>query len=101
MALNITGNITLNNGMELTSLYVRTEAQLTLAGNRVGAFPQFFISEQSYLNGNMDVNPDIELVGFAFDYDRTTDGVDILDFANQQAKLKFEELGYTAEIIDL
>jgi len=100
MALQITGSIELSNGIQLNELYARIDANLAPSGITVYGYPQFWISEQAFTNGQNHVNIDVP-GKFAYDYNRTTDGVDILEFASQKAKEEFEELGYSVTIVGI
>lgn len=99
MALNVTGNIVLSSGLQTNSLYCRTQASLSDDGTQVGCQPEFYVSKDAYTNGASNVNLD----GFKLivDYNRTTDGTDILLYANEYVKFQLEAMGYTATIIDL
>jgi hypothetical protein len=99
MALEITGNIVLSSGLQTNSLYGRTEAWLSNDGKQVGATPKFYASKEAYINGAPNIN--LDGLKFIVDYDRATDGTDILLYANEYVKFQLEAMGYTATIIDL
>ena len=100
MALNIQGNIELSNGIVLNSAYARVNPSLDTKGNRVFTSVEFWLSETDYNEGKwqLDYNAFTEN---RFDYDRTTDGSDILLFANEQIKSQLEAKGFSVSITQL
>jgi len=100
MALLIQGSFQLDNGIELNQLYVRTNAMLSIDGDVVGAYPEYWIDKNAY-DQRKDAISLRNNWNFNFAYNRDTDGADILVFANQKAKETFEAQGFTATIIDL
>jgi len=102
MALNIQGNIELDNGLTLSSVYGRTNAELTQDGSSVICFPKFWSSKEAYNQGLSSISPIFNnSFTISVPYDRTTDGVDILLFSNEQIKSQLESKGFNATIIDL
>jgi len=100
MALQITGSFELESGIQLNELYARVDANLSVDGNTVFAYPQLWASKSAFDNNQKYV--DVEISGtFSYPYNRETDGVDLLDFANKKAKEEFEALGYSVTIVDL
>ena len=100
MALQVQGTFELENGIQLNSTYARTEASLRPEGNAVDAYPFFWVDEAAFTSRKDSLS--IQLEGaFTYGYDRATDGVDILDFANKKVKETLESLGYTVTIIEL
>lgn len=100
MALQITGNIVLNNGISISQAYCRLDPKLTTEGNIIMSNTILWSSKDAYTNSLFPLNTDLginELVN----YDRTTDGVDILQFATEWIKFQLESKGYTVSIIDL
>ena len=100
MALNVNGNFELATGQTLTQVYARTNAALSLEGDRVMAYPDFWVDEAAFTARKDNLRIDIR-EDFAYAYDRAVDGADILAFANQKVKETLESLGFTAEIIEL
>jgi len=100
MALQINGQFELPTGQVLNSVYARTNTMLALEGNVVDASPTYWYDEASYKAGkqNLVVFPPFN---FSYAYDRSTDGVDLLSFANQKAAETFESAGFTVTITDL
>lgn len=100
MALKIEGTFILNNGITLNEVYARTNASLSLDGKYVAAHPNYWISEQSFLDKKDNITLDIN-ADFFYEYDRLTDGVDILLFSNVKAKQTLEALGFIVTILNL
>lgn len=102
MALNVTGNIVLDNGISINSMYCRTDAELTVNGNEVYAVPYFWVSKEAYQNGAMQIKPNfINSINVVTPYDRATETSDILQYSNEYMKFVMESKGLTASIIDL
>ena len=100
MALNVTGNFEQPTGQVLEAAYARTNAALSLQGDSVMAYPEFWLDEAAFNEGKDNLRVDIN-ANFQYEYDRATDGADILAFANQKVKETLEGLGYTATIVEL
>jgi len=100
MALNVTGNFELPTGQTLTQVYARTNAALSLEGNQVMAYPEFWVDEAAFTTRKDNLRIDIR-ADFSYQYDRVQDGADILAFSNQKVKETLESLGFTAEIVEL
>jgi len=100
MALNVTGNFEQPTGQVLTAAYARTNAALSLQGDTVMAYPEFWLDEAAFNEGKDNLRVDI-MADFQYAYDRATDGADILAFANAQVKGTLEGMGYVANIVEL
>lgn len=100
MALNVTGNFEQPTGQTLEAAYARTNAALSLQGDRVMAYPEFWLDEAAFNEGKDNLRVDIK-ADFQYEYDRATDGVDILAFANAKVKATLDELGFAATIVEL
>jgi hypothetical protein len=100
MALNVQGNFEQPTGQTLEAAYARTNAALSLQGNTVMAYPEFWIDEPAFNEGKDNIRVDMQ-ADFQYAYDRATDGADILAFANAKVKETLEGLGYTATIVEL
>ncbi len=102
MALEITGSIVLEGGVTISSAYARTEANLGNTGKSLLVYPLVWASKAAYDDGLTYIRPDfLTMIPSSVSYDRATDGVDILDFANESVKSSLEGLGYTVTITDL
>jgi len=101
MALEITGNIELDNGISLSSVYGRTIFNLQDTGNIVKVDLNVWNSEADYTNGKFPFGDTIFRLKRTFNYDRTTDGSDLLDFSNQVIKTELEAQGYSVVITEL
>ena len=100
MALNVTGNFEQPTGQVLEAAYARTNAALSLQGDQVMAYPEFWLDEAAFNEGKDNLRVDI-MADFQYAYDRATDGADILAFANQKVKETLEGLEYTVTIVEL
>lgn len=100
MALNVTGNFEQPTGQVLEAAYARTNAALSLQGDSVMAYPEFWLDEAAFNERKDNLRVDI-MADFQYAYDRATDGADILAFANQKVKETLEGLGYTVTIVEL
>jgi hypothetical protein len=100
MALQVNGNFELENGLTLTKVYARTNAALSLRGDEVMAYPEFWVDEPAFSAGKDNLRIRIR-ENFSYKYDRAVDGVDILTFANQKVKETLEGLGYTVTIVEI
>jgi len=100
MALNVTGQFEQPTGQVLEAAYARTNAALSLQGNYVMAYPEFWLDEAAFNAGKNNLSVDIQ-ADFNYAYDRAVDGADILAFANQKVKETLEGLGYTVTIVEL
>ena len=100
MALNVTGNFEQPTGQTLTAAYARTNAALSLAGDQVMAYPDFWVDEAAFTGGKDNLRVEIT-ADWSYAYDRATDGADILAFANAKVKETLEEMGYSATIVEL
>lgn len=100
MALNITGTIELDSGIVLNSLYGRTNYRVNDSSSEVIILTQYWVDEPSYTSGKNPLYTNINVDG-RYDYNRTTDGVDVLDFTNQKIKEQLEGLGLSVVITEL
>jgi len=100
MALNVTGTFEQPTGQVLDAAYARTNASLSLQGDMVMAYPDFWVDEAAFTAGKDNLRVEI-VADFQYEYDRATDGADILAFANAKVKETLEELGYSATIVEL
>lgn len=100
MALAITGNIDLDNGLSLSSCYGRTNYRVNDSSNEVIIITDYYVDESSYTTNKTPLNTKMNVDG-RYPYDRTTDGVDVLDFTNQTIKSQLEAQGYSVVITEL
>lgn len=100
MALEITGTIELTNGLSLNTLYGRTQYSVNDDSSSVFITNQFWIDETSYTNKKSSVSPYFNVDGM-YDYNRITDGSDVLDFTNKKIKEQLELLGFSVVITEL
>jgi len=100
MALNIQSNIELSSGVVLNSAYCRIDPSLDTSGKRVFTQVGYWVSENDYMEGKWPLEYSVPL-NYRYDYDRTTDGSDILMFSNEKIKEELETKGFSVQIIEL
>ena len=100
MALQVSGNIQLDNGLIVDNLYCRVNPNLDMDGKTIHSSVAFFASKEAYLNYIRPMSL-METIKTTTSYDRTTDGSDILQYANEWIKFQLESKGYTVSITDL
>lgn len=100
MALTINGNIELDNGLSLNSMYARTQYQVNDESTEVFIIVDYWVDEASYTAGKIGILPSFNL-DKKYTYDRAVDGVDVLDFTNQTIKTELEALGFSVVITEL
>jgi hypothetical protein len=100
MALQVTGNIELDNGISINSLYCRINPSLDIFGTRIFCQPLFFISKEKFQNNSIPFEKTFNLNLF-LDYDMATEGRDILLLSNEWIKFQLESKGYAVSITDL
>ena len=100
MALEITGNIDLGNGIILNSAYARTLYEVNHDSSSVTILTNYWIDRTAYEENKTPISPN-----FTFDdryfYNRTTDGDDVLSFTQLKIKEKLEGIGLSVVITDL
>ena len=102
MALLISGeNITLNNGLTVTSAYARTNAGLAMDGSYLLIAPAYWASEEAYTNGVSPLQPTNINIPMTVPYDKSTMGSDLLFAANEIVKEMLEVEGFTVTITEL
>ena len=100
MALEITGNIELQGGITLSSCYARTTFNFMVSGNKIFINTDYYSTKEAYLNNEGVINTNYYFQSL-FDYDRTTDGNDLLQFSNEKIKSELEALGLSVQITEL
>jgi len=101
MALQITGNIELENGITLSSVYGRTQYSVNDDSSMVAISVEYWYDETSYTSGKLSLtNVPISVSG-GYAYNRTTDGNDVLLFTQNTIKGQLEDLGYSVVITEL
>lgn len=99
MALLISGeNITLNNGLTVTSAYARTNAGLSMNGTELFIGPAYWASAEAYAAGAQPLEPTNIKVPFSVAYNKEAMGSDLLFAANEVVKEMLEVEGYTVQI---
>lgn len=100
MALEILGTIDLDGGLTSSTGYARLTADVNAVGDRLRTSVSFYVNKAAFDGGSGKIylaNP----VDSVYDYNRQTDGVDLLDVAHNKVKTELEALGYTVTIVEL
>lgn len=100
MALTINGNIELDNGLSLNSMYARTQYKVNDDSSKIFIIVDYWVDEASYTSGKLGILPSFNL-DKNYAYDRAVDGIDVLDFTNQTIKTELEALGFSVVITEL
>lgn len=100
MALQVTGNIELNNGITLQSVYCRVNPTIDITGKYLFCSTSFFPSKENYLNNNIPIQLKEQIYPNA-NYNSETMGSDILTLSNEFVKLQLESKGLSVTIIDI
>lgn len=100
MALQVSGNIELDNGLTLSSVYGRTDYRMNDSSDEAVIFVKYWVDEPSYTSGKQPLPLTIN-TNVRFPYNRDVDGSDVLDFTNQKIKTELEALGYSVVITEL
>lgn len=100
MALEITGNIELDGGLSTSTGYARLTADVNDEGNKMRTITRIWTSKTNYDNGVSDIILK-EPLNVVFDYNRQTDGEDLLLVAHNNIKTELEGLGYSVTITEL
>ena len=101
MALQITGNIELENGITLSSVYGRTQYSVNDDSSVVAISVEYWYDETSYTSGKLSLTNVPIYVSGGYAYNRTTDGDDVLLFTQNTIKGQLEDLGYSVVITEL
>ena len=102
MALLITGeNIILNNGLQVSSAYARTNAGLSMDGSELYVGPAFWASEAAYTAKAAPLQPINMNIPMSVPYDKSTMGSDLLFAANEVVKEMLVLEGYAVTITEL
>jgi len=100
MALEITGNIELEDGTTLSSCYGRTNYRVNDSSDSVTIIVEYWIDKNAYDNEKRGLRTSFNFDG-RYAYDRTIDGVDVLDFTQNKIKNELEGLGFSVTITEL
>ena len=100
MALEITGQIELNGGITIPSAYVRILPYIYVDGKKLKYYIFAFLNKQSYLDNKGNIALEY-IVSNQMDYNRDTDGDDILTLIHNKLKAEYETYGLSVEIVDL
>jgi hypothetical protein len=100
MALEITGTIELEGGLTTSTGYARLTADVNDKGNVMRTVTKIWTNKTNYDNGVSSVILK-EPIKVVFDYNRQTDGDDLLLVAHNNIKTELESYGYSVVITDL
>ena len=100
MALEITGNIPIGSGLYIPSAYARTFYSVNDTSKTITIGVQFWGSKNAYDTNQGTIEAYIKFKTI-YDYDRNTDGVDILDITQNTIKSELEDMGFSVVITDL
>lgn len=100
MSLQITGDIQISGGITIPSAYARLTADINQDGDRLRTMVNYYVSQDAYTNGSGEIYL-LDSVLPVYDYNRQTDGVDLLDVAHNKVKAELEGYGYTVVIEEL
>jgi hypothetical protein len=100
MALEISGNVELQGGITLSSIYGRTFYSVFVNSGEVKIGVQYWTSKDAYDNNLGYVEPNLSLQGY-YPYDRLVDGDDVLLFTQNKIKEQLEAQGFSVVITEL
>ena len=100
MALEITGNIELDNGLSLSSCYGRTNYRVNDSSSEILIIVEYWLNKDAYDTGKLSIPVNIN-TNPRFAYNRDVDGSDILNFTQIKIKEELEDLGFSVVITEL
>ena len=100
MALNIQGNIELDNGLTLPSIYARTDYRMNDKSNNLTISVIYWLDKTSFDNSLSNIFTNIHIKG-RYAYNRAIDGEDVLLFTQNVIKEELENQGFSVSITDL
>ncbi len=100
MALEITGTIELEGGLTTSTGYARLTADVNDKGNVMRTVTKIWTNKTNYDNNVSSVILK-EPIKVVFDYNRQTDGDDLLLVAHNNIKTELESYGYSVVITEL
>ena len=101
MALTIQGNIELENGLTLSSVYGRTQYSVNDDSSMVAISVEYWVDENAYTSKKLSLLNVPIYVNGGYEYNRETDGSDVLSFTQVKIKEQLEDLGYSVVISEL
>jgi len=101
MSLLINGNIELENGLTLSSVYGRTQYSVNDNSSMVAISLQYWVNQDAYTSGKMSLLNIPIYVNGGYEYNRETDGSDVLSFTQVKIKEELENLGFSVVISEL
>lgn len=100
MAVKVTNtNVDLGNGLSIDQFYLRIEVSIEPEGDSLRIRTETYYSKDFYKNKKRLSLP--LRLPVKIDYDRETDGNDILDIAHQKIKDSLIEKGYSESNISI
>jgi hypothetical protein len=101
MSLLINGNIELENGLTLSSVYGRTQYSVNDNSSMVAISLQYWVNQDAYTSGKMSLLNIPIYVDGGYEYNREIDGSDVLVFTQNKIKEELENLGFSVVISEL
>ena len=101
MSLSITGNIELENGLTLQSVYGRTQYSVNQNSSMVAISVDYWVDENAYTSNKLSLLNVPIYVNGGYEYNRETDGSDVLLFTQNKIKSELENLGFSVQITEL
>ena len=101
MSLLINGNIELENGLTLSSVYGRTQYSVNDNSSMVAISLQYWVNQDAYTSGKMSLLNIPIYVNGGYEYNREIDGSDVLSFTQVKIKEELENLGFSVVISEL
>ena len=97
MSLLFTTPLTLDNGLTVDNAYGRVAAVDQIAGTKVDAMVEVYTSEQAFTSGLQPLQVSFNRTASA-DYNRATDGTDILSIGHVALQSTLGQQGMTVTI---
>ena len=101
MSLIITSNIETQGGIELASAYARVSVTDGASGEYLNINLDYYPTDQAFLNGLAPTRMDNGISFLTMNYDRATQGTDILMLAHEFAQAVLNTNGITSIIAEL
>ena len=101
MSLIITSNIETQGGIELASAYARVTVVDSAQGTSLDVNLDYYPTDQAFLDGLAPTRMDNGISFLTMNYDRATQGTDILMLAHEYAKVVLANNGITSIIAEL
>jgi len=101
MSLIINSNIETQGGIELSSAYARITVVDGAQGTSLNVNLEYYPTDQAFLNGLAPTRMANDISALTINYDRSTQGTDILMLAHEAAQAVLTDNGITSIIAEL